>query len=327
MHGAYRTFRLDHEGVIGSCPLNPYGLAKWIVLIVGMLLIVLTPLDWIFPSGTRAAELGVENADRTIPQFVRAVVFLLIVVYIGLTGWDPGAYGFVPGRALLVLVAYMFVSVFFYPSDLIPRFYVLMKGLLWFAATIASYRLTLSGCLSVAMIRGVAGAVVFIASAYTIPFCLDPSHRIGQNADVSLLLWCIPLLLLCHPPLWAYALSGLASIAVLVTVKRGAVLALLACALVYSVLSIRMSSRGRKVRDFVIVALVMATIATGLIWQWEELEYRMEQDLSAGEMGSGRSWFYLAIISEWYNADVLHVLFGRGFFTVPETLDQYGARI
>jgi hypothetical protein len=326
----------DVRGVSMVCPedtvgyqwVNPYGLAKYVVLLTGISLVVLVPLDWAFPSGTRATQLGVENADRTIPQLVRLAILSLMIGYIALTGWDPGAYGFAPGRALIVLATYMFVAVPFYPSDLMPRVLNSVKSLPWIFAAIAAYRLALGGYLTAAILRYVAGIVVLLASAYTIPFCLDPGHRIGQNADGAMLLWCIPLLLLARPQSWAVALSGLASIAILVTVKRGTVLALLAGSLVYSAVSIRMSSREHKTRDFVIVILMLAAVAGGLLWQWENLRHRIDRDLSTGQIGSGRSSFYRVIIAEWYGGSAFSLLFGKGSFTVYETVDiRMGNRI
>jgi hypothetical protein len=80
-------------------------------------------------------------------------------------------------------------------------------------------------------------------------------------------------------------------------------------------------------RDFIVVAIVMAAIAGGLQWQWENLQFRMESDYARGVIGSGRSSFYRLIASEWYNGSDLSLLFGKGFFTVPDTLERYGTKI
>lgn len=309
--------------MLGFPPLNPYGLAKYTILGMAISLVVLVPLDWAFPSGTRATQLGVENADRTIPQLVRLVALLLMVVYTALTGRDPGAYGFVPGRALLLLAAYMFMSAL-YPADLTDKLLDGVKSIPWIFAAIASYRLTLGGHLSATSLRYVAGAVVVLSSAYTIPFCMDPGRRIGQNADSGVMLGCIPLLLLFRPSWWAVTLSGLASIAILVTVKRGAVLALVAGGFVYSILMIQMSSREYKTRSLITVVLAVAIIAGGLLWQWENLQHRMYADLDRGELGSGRTWLYRVIISEWHDSGVVAILLGKGLTTVPQTMRRYG---
>jgi hypothetical protein len=323
VNSVFGIARFHHRDMIGFHPLNPYGLAQYVVLLAGILLIVLVVLDWIFPSGPRATQLGVENADRTIPQVIRGSILILMLGYIGLTGWDPGAYGFVPGRALFLLSAYMLLSIFFYPSELNSRLLIFVKSLLWIVTAIASYRLTLGGYLTAKRIWYLAGAIVIIACAYTIPFCLDAERRIGQNADVSVLLWCIPLLLLPRHRLWISSLVlGLASVAVFATVKRGAILALIVSGFVSSAISIRMSSRRHKVRKFVIIAVVIAAMTGGLLWQWDRIMYRMNKDFDSDIIGSGRGAYYPVIIKEWYNSGAFSFLFGKGFFTVPDILDS-----
>lgn len=319
---------LGSDDMIDSHLLNPYGLAKYTVLIVAVSLVLLVPLDWAFPSGTRAMQLGVKNAERAIPQFLRGGILFLLLLYIGWTGWDPGAYGFIPGRAMFLLTTYMFLSVFLYPSDVSSRLLSFIKSLSWIVAAIASYRLALGGQLSVVKIRYLAGSVVIVASAYTIPFCLDSNRSIGQNANGGLLLWCIPLLLLVRPPRWAVGLSGLASVSILLTVKRGTILALLIGGCAYSILLIYMSNRDRKARDCIVILLAMAVVVSGLCWQWENIENRMQKDFDRGVLGSGRSAFYSVIVGQWYNGTTFSFLFGNGFFTVQETLDAgYGERI
>ena len=308
---------------------NPYGLAKYIVLITGIAMIILIPLDWAFPSGTKASELGADEVDRLIPQAIRGAILILLIVYIGLTGFDPGAYGFISGRALVLLAAYMFLSVFFFDNEttLNLRLQSLAKSMPWMVAAIASYRLTLGGFLSQERIRKLAGFVVILCASYTISNCIA-NGLVGQNADGSVLLWCIPLLLLARAPFWALSLSGLAAIAILMTVKRGSILALFAGLLFYGIILISTSSRQHKKRVFIIVALILATMTGGLLWQQENIQYRVDKDNIRGDIGSGRSAFYRVIIEEWYNGNFISFLFGKGLLTVPTTLEsKYGAKI
>ncbi len=307
--------------------LNPAGMAGSLVLITGLILIALVPLDWAFPSGTRATQLGVDDADRAIPQAIRGVLVAVLLVYVALTGWDPGGHGFALGSALFVLTAYMFLSVFFCLVDVTSRFHAFLRSLPLIVAAIASYRLTLAGYVSVAGLRYLAGVVVILASVYTIVFCLDADRRIGQNADGALLLWCIPLLLLARPSLRATALAGLASTAIFATVKRGSILALLVGALAYYFTLVQISGRGHRITPLIVAGLIVLAITAGLLWQWENIEYRLERDLEGGGLGSGRTWFYRAIIWEWYEGGPLTLLFGKGFFTVPDTLEALGTRI
>lgn len=317
---------LRPNAMLGLPLLNPYGLGKFTVLVMAVSLVVLVPLDWAFPSGTRATQLGVENADRAIPHLVRLTVLAVMILYLALTGRDPSAYGFVPGRPLMLLAAYMFISTF-YPGDVKGGLIEGVKSIPWIFAAITAYRLALGGHLREGILRYAAGAVVIFASIHTIVFCMDPDRRIGQNADSAMLLWCIPLLLLSQPPRWAFLLSGLASIAILVTVKRGAMLALIAGAFVYFVLTLHISSREHKIRHWITVALAVALVGGGLAWQWENLRERMHTDLDHGELGSGRSWFYRVIISEWHDSGIVSILLGKGFVTVRRTMWHYGIEI
>ena len=69
---------------------------------------------------------------------------------------------------LAVFSIYMLVSVFFSPDNWGARSSDAIKSLLWIVVAIGCYRLTLAGYVSVAKIRYLAGAVVMIASVYTI---------------------------------------------------------------------------------------------------------------------------------------------------------------
>lgn len=327
MNNAMRVKKGFRNPVVRYGFLDPYRLSNFVVLITGVLLIALVVLDWIFPSGPTATQLGVANADRSIPRAIRVLILVLMLLYIGLTNWDLGAYGFAPGRALAMMALYVLLSVFFQSSELSARFFGFVKSLLWIVAAIVFYRLTIGGYLSAARVRYLAAAVVIIASAYTISFCLAEGRRIGQNANASVLLWCIPLLLLYRPPVWASGLVGLASVAIIVTCKRGAILALLIGGLVFCVISILMSARNRRLRHVTTVMLLVIAIAGGLVWQWENLQYRMRDPDNPDTMRSAHRWFYRAILSKWYDSGLFGLLFGQGFGTVVATLSRYGIAI
>ncbi len=308
--------------------LNPYRSARSIVILAGVVLVSVVILDWMFPSGTRATLVGTEGADRTVPKLARAILLCVMFLYVIATGWDPGAYGFSTGRALAVFGVYMLISVFFCPGDWGPKFVVATKSLLWILIAIGGYRLTLGGYLSATDIRCLAGVVVAIAATYTIGYCLLGDYRRGTNANVEVLLWCIPLLLLTDPPPWASALAGLASLAAIMTCKRSALLALVVggCA---HVVGLRVISPHREacVKHVVALILLTAALCGAVAWQWENIANKMADFDDPEAMGSGRGWFYRAILSEWYDSEAFGLLFGRGFLTVPDTLEAYGVAI
>lgn len=308
--------------------LNPYRSARCIVILAGIVLVSVVFLDWVFPSGTRATLVETEGADRTVPKLARAILLCVMLLYVIMTGWDPGAYGFSTGRVLVVFGVYMLISVFFCPGDWGPKFVVATKSLLWIVIAIGGYRLTLGGYVTAGDIRWLAGAVVVIAATYTIGYCLLGDYRRGTNANVEVLLWCIPLLLLTDPPPWASALAGLASLAAIMTCKRSALLALVVGGCAHAV-GLRAISQHREARVKHIVALILltATLCGAVVWQWENIATKMADFDDPETMGSGRGWFYRVILSEWYDSEAFGLLFGRGFLTVPDTLEAYGVAI
>jgi len=58
-------------------------------------------------------------------------------------------------------------------------------------------------------------------------------------------------------------------------------------------------------------------------WQWENISYRMDDVSDPASIGSGRGSFWRSIFSEWYNSNLLNMIFGLGFFTVESTTGRY----
>ena len=303
--------------------LDPYKIACLIVPVLGALLISTIILDWMFPSGTRATQLGVDNADRTIPHLIRAMILFILVVYVASTGLDPGGHAFALGRPLFLIGGALLFSALYSTADTRIVLKELIKSLTWIVASVASYRLSLSGHVTLARVRNLCMIVVSIAAMWTLWFCLDPSRRIGQNADASLLLWCLPLLLLSRPKLWGFVFVLLAAAAIFSTVKRGAILALVIGFSSYTI-SLNYISRHEimKLKNVIVLALLVLVMIAGISWQWNNIMFRNEREMDRGEIGSGRNEFYRYIFNEWYYSDGIGILFGRGFYTVPETLNR-----
>lgn len=315
---------------VGYHALNPYRLSKYVATGLCILLVVTVLLKWIYPSESLAARsTTIEAADRTVPVGVQALALGLMLAYIVLTGVNPGQYGFNVGTALGLLAGAMLLSTLLSAGSW-GKLYIFIKSAYWMIGVVALYRLSLGGALTVAHIRATVIAVVILDSYYTIAFCLSSESRMvhNPNTDACLLIWCIPLLLLCCPPPWAFGLVALASVAVIVTLKRGAILALLIGGFAYAVVSMLISSRDRnRLRHLIVIILLMAVIVGGLVWQWENLQYRMKDFDDPDSMGSGRGWVYRTILSEWYGSGLFALFFGRGFFTVPDTLGRYETEI
>ena len=304
--------------------LHCYGLSKYVPFILLAGLILLVPIDWAFPSGPRAERQGLPDAERLIPQTIRAGLLGLMMLYILLGGLDPGKYRFTLGRPLISLAGFMFVSIVAFSQNVASDMLILSKTAIWIVGAIAFYRLTISGNLSSRQIVSAVGVVMVLASFCTIRCCLRAGAKTGQNADAYLLLWCIPLILLNGPSIRALGLVGLASVAIVFTLKRGAILALVVSMLAYLFVLTRLFTRNRSVGRLVtMVFIVGAIVVLGLLLQWDELLYRMKDFGDPDTIGSGRGVFYRTIISNWYNGGVPVLFYGRGCFSVPSTLDKH----
>lgn len=306
--------------------LDPYKSSKHIALLLCGLLVIQLPLNFMYPSEVLAGRSSaVEVADRTISQGMQAFTLGLMLVYIVLTGINPGQYGFKIGTALGLLASYMLLTTLL-PSGggLAGRLYVFIKSAYWMIGAIVLYRLCLGGALTMTHIRVTAVALTILGSYHTIVFCLSPESQIGQNAEAYLLVWCIPLILLSGPSVWSSLLVVLASIAIIVTCKRGAMLALIAGLVAYAVTSTKLFPLKFSFRKVLPGLLLIGTaITVGIIWQMDNLLYRFTFWDSPDTIGSGRGFFYRVIFLEWYHSNFIQIIFGKGFFTVPSTTGKY----
>jgi hypothetical protein len=84
-----------------------------------------------------------------------------------------------------------------------------------------------------------------------------------------------------------------------------------------------MSARFNK-RKIFLLAMIMLFLTFGICRYWDILSYRFISD----PRGSGRSEFYSAIFEGWQRADLQNLLFGFGFYEVPDYLERvHGATI
>ncbi len=304
---------------------NCYNVAKYFVLILCVGLVLLVYLDWLFISEARAARsTSLEAGNRIIPQMVRGTLLGLMTLYIIITGLDPGQYGFKAGRVVAVFAGYMFVSIIVFSSNIMGDMYIFAKTLVWIVGAIAFYRLSLSGYLTTKHIELTSMAIIIVAVFYTIMFCLSSGSRVGQNANAYLLVWCLPLILIKGPSFKALFFVALAAVGVIITIKRGAILVFGVSLCVYFLIYIKLFPKSYILRKSIpgIITIVIVIFCM-VFWQWENILYRLEDVSDLASIGSGRGTFWRYIVSEWYNSNLLNMIFGLGFFTVESTTGKY----
>jgi len=287
---------------IGTCD----GRNTMLMLCVGSTILV--PIDW-------AVELGMLN--RMCIQVTRAAMTLTFLWYILRTGVRPTRYGFGLGLALSLIAILIGLHAAASPT---PRreLYDLARTLYWVLGAIVVYRLSLTGELSERIVARWIGTVMLFGSAFTIAYMLSPGVEVGQNASAYLVLWCMPTLLMLRTTRHTACLMAVGAIAILLTVKRGAVVGLAASGAAWGLAQLHPGMPAKRFTRIVLVFAVVSLVGgIAAVYRWEELAKRFS-DTS----GSGRNVMYTVLIEHWWRANTGHFVLGFGAGSVPENMGR-----
>ncbi|MBK1654995.1 O-antigen ligase family protein [Allochromatium vinosum] len=271
-------------------------------LTVGMVLLVL--FDWLYDFEIIAVPLAL---------FTRATLLAVFAIYLVQTGVNFGAYGFRFGKILFYFLGLNLVYTAF-SGDILGNLYHTSRIAFWILAAVVAYRLALSGALTEKILQRAIGATVFLGAAFTIYFMTQGDTEAGQNASAYLLLWCLPLLLLSSRSSANIMLLALAAVAILLTVKRGAMIGLGLSSVAYALAYMKLHGNARAFARMLGIAVVLGAVgAYALSQNWEAVETRFE-DTS----GSGRDKMYAGLYEHWIHAEPLNVAFGFGINSVQQ---------
>lgn len=272
------------------------------VMCVGAVMLVL--FDWSYDF---------ELIRIPVSKALRAVLLIVFTAYLAKSGLSFRKSGFSFTGVLLFFaslnLAYAFVS-----PDIMGNLYYSTRILFWLFGTLVAYRLAFRGFLSRKDMERTVAATIILAAIFTIGFMTQFDNEAGQNASAYLLLWCIPLWLIVNNSFLGKLLLALAVVAILITVKRGAIVALgisvLAYGLAYIATKRTFLSTARIVSLFVFLGIIGAAT---LLPVWGSVVERF-QDTT----GSGRSYMYPMLIEHWLGADPLNFVFGFGINSVQQ---------
>ncbi len=185
-----------------------------------------------------------------------------------------------------------------------------------------AYRLALCGALSEKVLQRAIGATVLLGAVFTIYFMTRADTEAGKNASAYLLAWCLPLLLAAEKSRGRSALVALAAAAILLTVKRGAMLALGFSSIAYALAYLRLYGSPRALARVVGFLLVLGAVSLGVLASnWDAVKTRFE-DTS----GSGRDNMYAMLVEHWRKAEPQNLVFGFGINSVQRyTGMMYGS--
>jgi hypothetical protein len=237
----------------------------------------------------------------------------MFVVYIAFTSVARGGQGFrfagVLGCLVAISIVYAAVS-----TDPAGNLYSVSRMIFWVLGAVAAQRLFLCGAMSETVLRRTIMATVMIGAAFTIFLMSLPQIEAGQNASAYLLLWCLPLLLMTKRTWLANLCIVVAVVAILLTVKRGAAVALgfslVAYGLSYASLHVNLRALTRLAAFLVVVASVGGYT---LFRHWEEVTTRF-----ADRTGSGRVKMYTMLFDHWRESDAVNLFCGFGINSVQQ---------
>lgn len=297
-------------------------LGSFFLLAAALVSIGMVPLNWTFAAGSRATHLGVDSADRTVPQLAQAFFFLCLLVYLAITRPSARSLRLIPGQAFLVLSSYMLLSVFFSHEDLPYRLRTAIASLQWVVTALVVSRHSANGRLSTGQIFCFSALTTLVAAAYMLVFFRQHVTADSVNLENYLLIWCIPLLLLGSPRGRNLLLVSLAVIPVALSLKRGAALCLVSGFCVYGVTYICIAPAKGRFRGKVIALLLIAIVVVAVGSQWEKFSHTFatESTQGVGRYGSGRVEMWTWIVKEVFRSDPFSLVFGHGFMTLPKRM-------
>jgi len=281
-------------------------------LSIGTVLVLF--LDWLGEYG---------YISMNVSKYSRAVILFVFLSYYFKTGIRCSKYEFRFGNVLFYFVILNIVYSLFSDS-IISNLYVTSRIAFWVIASVVAYRLILSGKLSMKIIRNTVFATVAIGAIFTIHLMINLETETQQNASAYLLLWCLPLLLLLKKSHLVNGFIGLSIVAILLTVKRGAMIALGISLAAYVLTYLKINTNFRSFKT--IVGLLLIAGVTGiyaLMSKWVFVQTRFE-DTS----GSGRDNMYNLLIGRYIDSEPLNLVFGFGIGSVQEyTYSLWGASV
>jgi O-antigen ligase len=292
--------------------LSPGYLFTWFICFS---LVISTFVDFLFP--------GNETEARMIPQIFRAFIVLLMFIYLVRGGIEQSLYC----SGIAVCLTFFAIMLLIHVICAAKHDYVLVvmfaRCLYWIVGALTFYRMTLNKQLTINHIQLIAAVLILIVSIYSIFDVISHEYELRRNSYGYLILWLIPLLLIKpRYKISFFFLLSLTCFAIVFSLKRGTLIALVLSSAIFLIMSIKVNPRQRKLFLLLFFALVLVVLATSAL-RWEDMSVRWADFTEADKIGSGRGTFYRIVIQGWLDGSFNQKTFGYGFYSVPDLLGIY----
>ena len=221
-----------------------------------------------------------------------------------------------------ILIFFLLINLVYsiFSSDVLYNIYYFSKIAYWILGAFTFYYLHSYNYLSIKKFRMMIVLIALIGSVFTIIF-LDRLSLEGlyDNGNAYLLMWIMPLLLLFKRNKIVIFSFLIALVAILFTIKRGAILASLLGLLVYFIFLIR-RSKINKYKFISFGFFLSLIIAFTIFTKWDILAPRLSDTT-----GSDRDKLYLRLSKHYIDSPLKNLVFGYGvnsvqIFTNPNKL-------
>tara|TARA_B110001450_G_scaffold117657_1_gene111101 strand:- start:691 stop:1437 length:747 start_codon:yes stop_codon:yes gene_type:complete len=140
-----------------------------------------------------------------------------------------------------------------------------------------------------------------------------------QNASAYLLLWCFPILLLFKQTFLLRLVQFLGIISIVLTIKRGAIIALLISIVCYVFGSLIINNKIKNKIKTLFLGLVFLLFSFSVIFSNQDRFIERFED----KTGSGRDIVYSNLIDTYFSSDLDNLIFGYGFKGVENHLSTF----
>lgn len=288
--------------------------SRFLVLFVCILSVVIVPLDLLNPKDPQA---------RFVPHIMRATI--LAIMLLCATGAVFIKLDFTLGKFLSLYTVFLLSQTLFIYGGFKATFFELSKFLIWPVGTIAFYFWTITNRFNSRLMVVTVSLMLVPAIIGSLNESLEPSSSIYMNAYAYFMLFCLPLLLVDLRSRLKIALVMLAIGTIILTLKRGALVALILSMLAYAAVYRKLNLTKLRYRRFILIFFIFSAVVVFILaWQWDNVLLRWEDVSDIDSIGNNRGLFYSIILKQWLSGNLFNQIFGFGIFSVPSTLENMG---
>lgn len=195
-------------------------------------------------------------------------------------------------------------------SGILENLYSSIRIIYWIFGALVVYQLVFYEWMRELSLRIMMIPTVFIASIFT--FYLMSVSEEHQNASAYLLLWSLPLLLMLKQTKIVKLMEVLAVTAILITIKRGAIIALIVAIIIYLVGMLKTSKKVNSKSKIIFLGFISICFMSFIIYMnWGSVASRLDDT-----GGSGRDILYSGLLDHYFTGDFLNITFGYGLDSV-----------